>query len=230
MKKLLLVVVALLVVNGAFSQDVKFGIKAGLNVAGLSPVEMSGSGVTLKMFENDGMKVGFNFGGFANVGLSDKLAFQPELLFSMQGGKQKFGGFFSEIAEELAGMKFNYQFIYLHLPLLLEFKPVDKFGILLGPQLGFNVSRSLTGSLDGEKETISGSEFDDFFTGIFDENPFKKFDASLTIGLQYSLSDNLSLSARYNLGLTNNFNYSESGFSVKGWKNNVFQIGIAYSF
>ena len=229
MKKLLLVLAALLVVNGAFSQDVKFGIKAGLNLAGVSPVEMSVSGVTVKMFENDGMNVGFHFGAFANVGLNEKFAFQPELLFSTQGGKQKPNSLL-----DMGNAKVSYKFNYLLIPLLLEFKPVDKLGILLGPQLGFNVSRSATSTLDGEKETISGSDFDDAFTGDNGEKILKNFDASLAIGLQYALAEKVTIGARFNLGLTNSLSYSttEEGMKIseKGWKNNVFQIGIAYSF
>lgn len=233
MKKILFVVVALFVVNIAFSQDVKFGLKAGLNVAGLSDIEMSGGGFSIKLFEKDGMSVGFHAGAFANISFGDKIGFQPEFLFSMQGGKQKIG-LGGLIESDEMNTKFSYHFNYVQVPLLLEIKPVANLGILIGPQLGYNLSRSVTISLNGMKETFSGSDFDGGFADEEDGNIFKKFDAGLAIGLQYTLMEKITIGARYNLGLTNSCNYSstEDGIKVdmKGWKNNVFQLSVGILF
>ena len=219
--------VALCVVSGVFSQDVKFGVKAGVNFASLSDLEASGMGISINMLEKDGMSIGYHGGLFANIGFGRLLGFQPELLFSMHGGKQKPGEFFGEMAE-IAGegidVKASYQLGYISLPLLLEIKPVPNFGILVGPQVGYNVTKSATSTIDGEKETISGSDFDDEFMKL------SKFDAGVTMGLQYTIANHLQIGARYYLGLIDGINESEDGATVKGFRNGVIQVSLGFSF
>src|SRR5690606_23573906 len=56
-------------------QVVKFGPKAGLNLANLNGME------------DTEMKVGFHVGAFAEIFFTDKFSLQPELLYSTQGAK-----------------------------------------------------------------------------------------------------------------------------------------------
>ncbi len=237
MKKILIVVVALFVVNGAFSQ-VKFGVKTGVNLSSVSGLETSAGGFSVKIAENDGMSFGFHAGVFANISLNERFGLQPELLFSRQGGKHKAS---SELSEELEEMgmdiesaRSTYTFDYINLPILLEFKPVANLGILVGPQFGLNISKSET----SEGITISGSDLDDLYKeelGL-DKSPFQSFDVSLVLGVQYTLIERLTVGLRYNFGLTNAFNVSVpipgTGISAdaKGLKNNVIQLSAGYSF
>jgi len=232
MKKLLFFVMALFMVGSAFSQEVRFGVKAGVNLASLSDVESSGSGISIKVFEKDGMAIGYHGGVFANIGFGKFIGFQPELLFSMQGGKHKMGQLFSGMDDfgdmdlEIDGPapKVSYQLGYVALPLLLEIKPVDNLGILVGPQVGYNLTRSATSSFGGEKETISGKDFDNDFLEL------KKFDAGVTVGLQYTIAGHLNIGARYYLGLLDGYSETEDGVTTKGFKNGVIQASIGYSF
>ena len=228
MKKILFFVAALFIVNGAFSQDVKFGIKAGANFSSLSPFEASDMGIILKIYDKDGMSFGYHGGVFANISFGDLLGFQPEFLFSMQGGKMKMGKFFNEFDDDdynYGSIKFSYQFGYISLPLLLEIKPVDKLGILVGPQIGYNIISSATAEYEGQKGTISGSEFDeDIYMGM------QKFDAGIAMGLQYSTTKNLHIGARYYLGLIDGYNESYEGLTMKGFKNSVIQVSLGFSF
>ncbi len=76
MKKILLAVAIIAGINGAKAQDVKFGAKAGLNVA-----------YFISNTESDiaGPKYNFHLGGTAEIKLTDKFSIQPELLYSAQG-------------------------------------------------------------------------------------------------------------------------------------------------
>ena len=76
MKKIL-VVFCVLIASYGYAQDVKFGLKAGLNLA-----NTTGSDV-----EDNKVNTRFYFGGFLNTPISDIVSFQPELLISMQGVK-----------------------------------------------------------------------------------------------------------------------------------------------
>ena len=227
MRKIFLLIVALVIVNNTFSQA-KFGIKAGFNFASVSNVKVSASGMSMDIYEKEGMSVGFNTGVFANISLGDIIGFQPELLFSLQGGKQKLNSLLADAAGMPAGAKISYQFGYIQLPLLLEIKPVENLGILAGPQLGFNISKKATATYGGESETISGSEFNDEYG-----DGFKSFDAGLILGLQYTIQK-VTIGARYNFGLTNSLDFSETfdgvRGSAKGWKNSVFQLGVGLLF
>lgn len=119
MKKLL--VSAILLATGFVNaQDIKFGAKLGLNIANISGD-----------IEDNKALFGANLGGFAEITLSDKLAFQPELLFSMQGSK------YEDIATKLN---------YINIPLLAKYNLNEKFSVLAGPQIGFLMSAKLKDS------------------------------------------------------------------------------------
>ena len=228
MKKISFLVLALFVVNSLFAQEVKIGVKAGVNMAGMSDIEASVFGLSMSVLKSDGMSIGYHGGVFANISFGNFIGFQPELLFSMQGGKHKLGGFPDII--DIDGIpyvddaKISYQMGYLSFPLLLEIKPVTNLGILVGPQIGYSVSRKATLSAGGLKETISGSEFDDIFPD------FRKIDVGATIGVQYTFAEHLQVGARYYLGLIDALDMSEDGLGLKGLKNNVFQVSMGYVF
>ena len=224
MKKILILSLALFLGIGAAAQ-VKFGVKAGLNLSSVSDVEASALGISISALENDGMAIGFHAGGFINFSFGQYIGLQPEVLFSMQGGKQKFSA--SPIfPAELSNASIDYNFSYINIPVLLDIKPFANFSILVGPQIGFNIHKSAT----AKGETISGSDFDDFFG----EDTFKSFDFAVVGGLQYTFIEHLTIGARYNFGLTNACSTSmrESGVDVdvKGWKNSVIQISVGWTF
>ncbi len=146
MKRILVAVVALLVVNGVFSQ-VKFGIKAGVNMSSVSGIEASAPGLSVEIIENDGMAFGFHGGAFANISFGEYFGLQPELLFSMQGGKQKLNSgllLYMMGPSELDTYSSDFRFNYINLPILLEIKPIAgiDLGILVGPQFGLNIYNS----------------------------------------------------------------------------------------
>jgi opacity protein-like surface antigen len=221
MKKILILSLALVLGIGATAQ-VKYGVKAGLNLSSLSAVEVSASGANITILENDGMAVGFHAGGFVNFSFGQYIGLQPELLYSMQGGQQKFSSVVSQIFPGMENASIDFTFSYINIPVLLDIKPFANFSILIGPQIGFNIYKSAT----AEGETKSGSDFDN----VFGKDTFKGFDFAVVGGLQYTFIDHLTIGARYNFGLTNAFKTSESGGDIKGWKNNVIQVSVGWTF
>jgi len=171
-----------------------FGVKAGVNFANLD---------TNEDISWDS-KTGFNLGIFAELELSEKFIFQPELLFSTQGAK------FEEFGAEVKAMA-----NYINIPLMLKFKAVDKFFIEAGPQIGFLTTAKTEITFDGETEE------DDF------KDESKSTDFSLNMGLSFDVMDKLSLGARYSLGLTNIIDDQEEDEEVK---NKVFSFFVAYKF
>jgi hypothetical protein len=226
----------------AFSQDAKWGIKVGGNLSSMTdlvekyPRDDDGYHTTQK--DGSGEFLGFHVGVFANLKMEKSLSFQPELLFSLQGGKHKRDvGIGGHIWQHLV-----FEFSYVQLPLLFEIKPVTNLGILVGPQFGWNVSRKVTVTYfddywnrriaahpdtDSKKSvTKSGSDFDDeIFNG-----GLKKHDNAMVFGLQYTIK-RVIIGARYNLGLADNHDRPTGyGSTTKGWRSNVFQVSLGYSF
>ncbi len=115
MKITLIIVVLLSLSVLVQAQDTHFGIKAGLNVTSLDVED----GVDYDA------KAGVHFGGLAHVHLTPHFAVQPEVVFSMQGGK--------------SGNE-KWKINYLNIPVLFQFMTGSGFRLQTGPQLGFAVS------------------------------------------------------------------------------------------
>lgn len=105
MKKLLF---AVIVLAGTFAhaQKTKFGIKAGVDFASIK-VEVAG-------VKGTSSETGFFLGGFATLGISEKFAVQPELLYVAISDSNFFSVpvlaryTFAEKFSALAGPSFNY--------------------------------------------------------------------------------------------------------------------------
>lgn len=97
------------------AQETHFGLKAGLNV---SSVNVSPGG-------DYDSKAGLHIGGLAHIHISPHFALQPEVVYSMQGGK-------------VDDLKLNLN--YINIPLLAQYMVDNGFRLQTGPQLGLLVS------------------------------------------------------------------------------------------
>lgn len=161
MKKVFMTLAAVVALGmGANAQtgDVKFGFKAGYNLANF------GGDV-----ENNKALSGFHLGGFVEIPVSEKFAIQPEILYSAQGAK-------SEYSETYMGYTINYKselkFDYINIPVMAKYYVMDKLAVMAGPQFGFLVKADANG-LDVKDEV---KKFD-FGVGVganyyFTENIF----------------------------------------------------------
>ncbi|MBS2210348.1 PorT family protein [Carboxylicivirga mesophila] len=191
MKKILMIVAVMAFVASASAQTT-FGVKAGVNFASLSDD-----------FSDMDSKMGLAVGAFAKFELSEKFAFQPELLFSAQGAKLEEGG---------AEMKIKAN--YLNLPLMGKYYLAEGFSLQAGPQIGFLMSANAE---------LTGAGEENFDEDIKDE--MKGIDFGLNFGAGYELENGLGFDARYNLGLSNIIDSDEETA-----KNGVFQITVSYAF
>lgn len=195
MKKLFLVaVIAVFSSTVANAQEVKFGAKAGVNVATL----------TGKSADDAKSLSSFHVGAVAELGLSDKFAIQPELVYSIQGASQ-----------DISGSNFKNELSYLNVPIMAKYFVAEGFSVELGPQIGFLMSA---------KVKANGNSLD------VKEN-FKGIDFGLGLGAGYRLDNGLNFGARYNIGLSNIADTSKSTIpNDTELKNGVFQISVGYFF
>lgn len=173
MKKIILTAAAVFAFGFANAQDVKFGVKGGLNVATLTGD-----------VDNADSKVGFHVGGFAEIKVSDKFAVQPELLYSTQGAK--FEGSESGVSYEA---KTNLS--YLNIPVMAKYYVAEGFSLEAGPQIGFLTSAKYKLEAAGEEAEEDAKDF------------YESIDFGVNFGAGYNFTENLSAGLRYNLGLSN---------------------------
>ena len=123
MKKLFLSIAIIIAANFSMNaQGTNFGVKAGMDAASLK-AKAPGGDVSVS-------ETGFYVGAFAEIGVSDKFTFQPELLYiSIEDLDQ------------------------ISIPLLAKFNVAEKFSILAGPSIGFMLD-----SEDSMKSTNFGLE------------------------------------------------------------------------
>ncbi|HEU4790930.1 MAG TPA: porin family protein [Flavobacterium sp.] len=131
MKKIILSAVAVLAFGFTNAQEVKFGVKAALNVANLTGDVDNASSI-----------VGFQVGGFAEIKLSEKFAIQPEVLYSAQGAKSE-------------GETFNLG--YINIPVLAKYYVAKSFSLEAGPQIGFLTSAKIES--EDVKDFVSSTDF-----------------------------------------------------------------------
>ena len=106
--------------------------------------------------------------------LSDKIGFQPEVLYSMQGFKVASIG--------------NVGIHYLSVPLLITFPVAEGLELQVGPQVSYMVN---------SRVGVVNDLFSITYKGLF-----HNFDAGAVAGVEYKVSDNISLGGRYYLGMT----------------------------
>ena len=138
--------------------------------------------------------------------ITDKIGFQPELLYSMQGFKIASVG--------------NVGIHYLSLPLLITFPVTEGLDLQVGPQISYMMNSRV-----GISDLFSIS-----YNGIF-----HNFDAGAVAGLEYKVSDNISLGGRYYLGMTDvnkdfSFGNNKNLSDYFQMRNTGIQAYISFSF
>lgn len=141
-------------------------------------VDFASAKLTVSGVSDTASETGFYVGGLVDIAASKKFHVQPELL--------------------LAFIKDSKQ---LQLPILAKFFLAEKFSVLAGPDLLFD----LDSNTNGTKDVGVGFDF----------------------GGAYDINKNFSIEAKYNLGITNLIKDAPSG--VSGKINGLF-IGLGYKF
>lgn len=136
MKKIILAAIAVMAFGFTNAQETRFGIKGGINLSTLTGE-----------YEDDTKSlVGFTVGGFAEIKVIERLAIQPELLYSAQGAK----------FEDAFG-KYDANLNYLNIPVLAKFFITKQFTVEAGPQIGFLLSAKIDG--EDAKDFYKSADF-----------------------------------------------------------------------
>lgn len=204
MKKIILSAIAIFMFGVVSAQDVKFGVKGGLNFANLTGD-----------IENAAMKIGFNVGGFAEIKVSEKFAVQPELLYSTQGAK-------SDDSEVDGSISLG----YINIPVMAKFYVAESFSLEAGPQIGFLTSAKY--KFDSEifdvdadvKDAYKSIDFGLNFGAGYDFTP------NLSAGFRYNLG--LSNIIDTKVGGDEEFEFENENDYTE--KNSVFSLSLSYKF
>jgi len=149
MKKLFIIIVlaAMIAPAKSFAQDMRWGVKGGVNIAQVGDGE-----------ESTDARIGFHIGGFMEKPIGRGCDLQLDLLYSMQGGKSK-------------SYEWTDKFDYISVPVMFKIylnKERRKFSIDIGPQFGYMISSKHTGVLD-----YADDAFNKFELGIGVGGSFK---------------------------------------------------------
>lgn len=192
----------------AMSTDVRFGLRAGANLATLE-IDDDNNATT---FDNN-RKTSLFAGAFVNIPLGGTLRFQPEVSYLGQGSKIN-GNLISAPATR---EKYELDYSYIAVPLVLQIQTAGGFFVEAGPQIGFLIS--------AREERNSGPEADL-------EDQLRKTDFAVVGGLGYLTRIGLGLNARYMHGLSNVYNNNASGGTQNNNEisNRGIQLGLTYHF
>ncbi|MCF7559015.1 PorT family protein [Sabulilitoribacter multivorans] len=201
------------------AQKTGFGIKGGYNLSNLST-------------DLSGMKdiSGFHIGGLLEYRVSNKFSIQPELLYSLEGGKYSIS--YSESNEDgefVLKAKEEITLGFINLPVTAKYYLKDRFSVETGIQFGYVVSAKSEYDFfmeaDGDITSTSGER------NI--KGDVKSLNTSLNFGLGYELKNKMLFQARYNLGLTNldkSFDSMDDEDFIGKVKSKGVLISIGYKF
>ncbi|WP_126247127.1 porin family protein [Chitinophaga rhizosphaerae] len=144
----------------AQAQQVKFGMKGGLNVAKITNID------------NRKSRPSIYVGGFARVGINEQWSIQPELVYSGQGFKID-PPFFDTYTEAVN---------YINLPVMAQYHIIPEFYLEAGPQIGFKVAAKIKndGNSHDVGDAYKGVDFGLGFGLGYD------FDFGLGVGARYN--------------------------------------------
>jgi hypothetical protein len=166
------------------------GVKAGANI----------TKVDGKSFKEQ-FEYGYNVGGFAEIKLSDKFSFQPEVLFNQYTSTldSSYKSIYENvITSDQTKVKLN----YLTIPLLLDYKFLGPIHLQAGPQFGILMNQDKNFLQNGEAA-------------------FKSGDFSMALGAQVKIAQ-FRFTGRYLIGL-NNINDIDN---QDKWRNEVIQLSV----
>ena len=211
MRKFIFTITTLLTIGfTAHSQEINYGIKAGLNLADFG-----------KDAEHTNVKPGFTAGVLAEIKFTENFAVQPEIVYSQQGSELVYNIFFGD----KLGTKDVYtaKIGYINIPITVKYYIIEGLSIQAGPQIGFLVSAK-----DKAKHSNYYDDTENETLELDSKDLYKKIDFSIVGGIGYDLPIGLFLQARYSYGLTDiNDDPEADGVKIS---NNVISFSVGYKF
>lgn len=179
--------------------QVKFGVKAGLNINNISQnlAESDWEAATI-------MRLAYNVGLTADFGLSDVLSLQSGLMLTSKGFSYDLK---EEFDEDIDGY-FRFCYNYLEVPINFAYK-ISDFQVYAGPYVAIGIGGKMKYdvSFDGESESDEAKlkpAFGEVSDGDLadDEDAYSALDYGLNFGIGYQVGPIL-INAGYSLGLGN---------------------------
>lgn len=221
---------ALALISGSVAAQtkdgLKFGIRAGVNLAGFA---YSGSdydspgGKLIK--DNQKSFTSFIFGGYAEIPVSEIFSVQPGLSISGKGGRTEFT---QSGPSGTANFKSKMSLMYLELPVNAVFN-FSGFYLGAGPYLGYGIAgkASYETKINGVVNTMLTEPERDVEFGSGEDDDIKPLDFGANILAGYKLESGLNFGVNYGLGLTN---LNPENSSNNKASNRVFSILVGFSF
>ena len=186
MNKVLIILLLLTVSVGVMYAQMRFGGRAGLNLANV------GGDNDMEDVDN---RIGFHLGVMAQHTLMPNMLIQPELIYTNKG-------YYSEGTEVISGVSVDYEqtvkLDYIEIPLLIKYDlPMNNMAIqpYIGPSLGFLLLAEVEAEASANGISVSDTE------DIKDET--SSIDLGLNLGVDAIVGKNIMVGLRFNLGLIN---------------------------
>jgi hypothetical protein len=189
--KIIFPLLAALFISSASMAQFHIGIKGGTNIT-----KVNGHSFKEKF------EYGYHVGAFAEIGLGEKFALQPEVLFNQYSSTldSNYNNIYKDVfTSGQSKVKLN----YLSIPLLLNYKVIPKFlSLQVGPQYSILMKQ--------DKNLLQNGA-----------DAFKNGDFSMLGGVQFQLSA-IRITGRYAIGLNNISDIDDKD----QWKSQGFQVSL----
>lgn len=217
MKKIvnIVIVICLMSVSLQSFSQIQFGVKGGLNLAG-----MTVKGDQTNLMSDQSSKLGFHLGATADFQITKEFFIQPAVLFSTKGEKYKVSLVDVDITTNI-----NYIEIPINALYKMKMGKFDLFGFA-GPYFGYAISGKVKAS-----EAVLGDNGDskeqDLHIGTDKaKDDIKPIDFGLNIGAGIEMN-NITFDIQYGLGFSNISVVTDGGNSAK---NHVLGLSVGYKF
>jgi len=168
---------------------------------------INASNLSVKDFDERKTRWGFHVGVYTDRLLTNSLYLSPELSFTTKGSTVKYNS-------SKTTNSFNLNYIELALPFTYKLNGVD---LQAGPYLAYLAN--VNSKIQNESTLIITQ---------LDKSNYNNFDAGLLFGLNFKLSNNFYLGARYGVGLVNIARTNTARASLGDARNTVGQVSVAF--
>ncbi|MEO6948063.1 MAG: porin family protein [Ginsengibacter sp.] len=169
MKKIFIAIAIVAFSTTGAQAQTSFGLKGGMTSSNL---KFSGSGLTVSLSS----KIGFYGGAFAEVGVSENFAVQPEVIYALLGAK-------ANVMNQTSKLDLS----YVNIPVLAKYKS-SGFSVFAGPQIGILVSAKDTDGTSS-KEDYKSTDFSGIIGAGYTIMNGLGFDARYQLGFNNIVKD-----------------------------------------